>query len=250
MKKLAYVILIYTIAYTSSSSAQSNNQDALKLIRETANDICGTIPLNGTTTNINTKGNIKAEVNGLVKKLANLGIEGQADIKSSEYEGLSQGDIPTSIKDQRECKLTVFKILSDKFLTKTGKKDSSADSELINKGTINNYYVNSNQPPEPELKILSKTEEDNTDGSYTITYECFVDSKYITPAMMRVSIKANNLLYVAIIPQQRNGMSSIILHNVYRDSFKYEAEVQTPQGIYEIKVTTIRPEKVDLSAKF
>lgn len=89
---------------------------ALKEIADTADRLCGTVAPSGQVNNVKVVGDVKAELSGLVKKLANLGISGSGNFSSSTYEGVVQQELTTALKDVRECKLNVFKTLQEKLL--------------------------------------------------------------------------------------------------------------------------------------
>jgi hypothetical protein len=52
----------------------------------------------------------------LARRLATLGGSGSVDISSAKYQGLLQQDLPTALKDLRECKLKVFQELQTVIL--------------------------------------------------------------------------------------------------------------------------------------
>src|SRR6202011_4350234 len=54
---------------------------------------------------------IKAELSGLIKKLADLGIVGTGEVNHATYEGVVQQELATTLKDIRECKLKTLEIL-------------------------------------------------------------------------------------------------------------------------------------------
>jgi hypothetical protein len=61
-------------------------------------------------------GDVRAQLSGLAKRLADLGISGTGDITSESYEGILQGELATALKDMRECKLAVFNSLKQVLL--------------------------------------------------------------------------------------------------------------------------------------
>jgi hypothetical protein len=60
-----------------------------------------------------------AELNELLKKVANLGIEGAAKYQASEWQGVLQQDLAGQLNNSRNCKLEVYKDLKDKFLAQS-----------------------------------------------------------------------------------------------------------------------------------
>src|SRR5690349_21021884 len=68
-------------------------KQALELIRESANAICSNPPLQGSQRSVVLNAAGKAELSNLLKKLADLKVDGAAKYSSSEYEGLLQKDV-------------------------------------------------------------------------------------------------------------------------------------------------------------
>ena len=58
---------------------------------------------------------VKAALNGLAKGLADLGVSASENTSSSSYEGVVQQELPTALRDVRECKLRVFQTLQEKL---------------------------------------------------------------------------------------------------------------------------------------
>ena len=57
---------------------------------------------------------VKAELNGLAKGLADLGASASGNTSSSSFGGVIQQELPTALRDVRECKLRVFQTLQEK----------------------------------------------------------------------------------------------------------------------------------------
>jgi len=85
--------------------ARADNAAALTAIADTADRICGIVSTQGDVGSSKVQGDIHAELNGLARRLATLGGSGSVDISSSQYQGLLQQDLPTALRDVRECKL-------------------------------------------------------------------------------------------------------------------------------------------------
>ena len=108
---LSFLVTIFASSYTKAAS--TINQEALNMVADFADRICKNIPLEGTGSDLELSGNAKAELSGLINKIAELGIEGATKYKSLEYQGLLQKDLVTVLKASTECKLEVFKNLKD-----------------------------------------------------------------------------------------------------------------------------------------
>lgn len=100
-------------AYSQSLDAQTK---ALALITKTADEICSIVNHAGSSQSLKVKGDVRAQLNGLIRQLADLGISGAADFTADQYEGVIQADLASSIQRNSECKLKVFDKLSDKMI--------------------------------------------------------------------------------------------------------------------------------------
>ena len=116
-------------------------------------------------------------------------------------------------------------------------------------GGITARVVNINPPINPELRMLSKTEIDNADGSHTTTIQTQVSSP-ITPGLLMIKIEAQEILNVSIAPPPTNGFSSIVMRNVISGQNGFSAEIPSPRGNYDIVVTTRSAVPIRLSANF
>jgi hypothetical protein len=89
---------------------------ALRLIRETAADICNTIAQEGSSQSLELSGDVKAKLGGAVTKMADLGIEGAGKYRTEEFKGPLQQELARAIKDNANCRLEVLKLLQEKML--------------------------------------------------------------------------------------------------------------------------------------
>ena len=92
-------------------------QEALNLIADFADRFCKDVPLTTTAESIELSGKAKAELNGLLKKIADLGIEGAGKYQSSKSNGLLQKDLLEARKDSTNCRLKIWEDLEKKLLT-------------------------------------------------------------------------------------------------------------------------------------
>jgi hypothetical protein len=104
---------VTTDAYSQSLDAQTN---ALALITRTADGICSIVKQAGNSQSVKVKGDVKAQLTGLIKQLADLGISGAADFTADQYEGVIQADLAATIRSNSECKLKVFDKLVEKMV--------------------------------------------------------------------------------------------------------------------------------------
>lgn len=91
-------------------------KQALDLIANFADRFCKDIPLEATADSLELSGQAKAQLHGIVRKLAGLGIEGAGQYQSSEYQGLLQEDIVEGLRYSMDCRLQIWKDLKSTFL--------------------------------------------------------------------------------------------------------------------------------------
>ena len=109
--------MLLSIGVTTAADNLDNQTKALNIIADFANRICETVPQTGTSGNVELSGKAKAELNELLKKIANLGIEGAAQYQASEWKGVLQQELAEQLNRSRDCKLEVFKDLKDRLLS-------------------------------------------------------------------------------------------------------------------------------------
>jgi hypothetical protein len=112
-RQTACAIPVQIIAFILVSSikitfAWGDTPAALTAIADTADRICGIVATQGETQSSKVAGEVKAELSGLARRLASVGVSGAGDITSSSYQGVLQQDLPTTLRDVRDCKLKVF----------------------------------------------------------------------------------------------------------------------------------------------
>jgi hypothetical protein len=116
--KIAPIVVALMCVFTSGP-IHAETSEVLKEISETADRLCGYVAQSGHSSTLQLSGDVKAELSGLAKKLADLGVSGTGDINSAEYEGVVQQELTGALKDVRECKLKVFDTLQKKLVADT-----------------------------------------------------------------------------------------------------------------------------------
>jgi hypothetical protein len=109
--------LLLSVDVTTAADNFEKQTKALNIIADFANRICETVPQTGTSGNVELSGKAKAELNELLKKIANLGIEGAAKYQASEWKGVLQQELAGQLNRSRDCKLEVFRDLKDRLLS-------------------------------------------------------------------------------------------------------------------------------------
>ena len=103
------------VCCTSTLVHADNKADALNAIDDTADRICGFAASNGESQKTKIEGDVKAQLSGLVRHLADLGISGAGSVEIDNYVGVLQNDLPSTLSSIRDCKLKVFESLQEKF---------------------------------------------------------------------------------------------------------------------------------------
>jgi len=84
---------------------------ALEAILDAADRICVTPPLEEHHSTVVLSGNAKAKLNGVITKIADLGIEGAAAYTTENAKGVAQAKLADALKTGNDCKLTVLTTL-------------------------------------------------------------------------------------------------------------------------------------------
>src|ERR1700730_1790453 len=114
-------LAVWIAAFNSSAAfgQDAETKEALRLITETANQICQAPPLEQHSNGLDLSGDAKAKVGGLAGKLADLGIEGAAKYHSGHSAGVLQKDLITAILSGNDCRQHVFDTLVGILLNST-----------------------------------------------------------------------------------------------------------------------------------
>ena len=113
---LFFALLSVWLSGTPQAQDIGAQQAALKDIRETAADICYTIPQRGDQSDLHLSGEVDAKLAGVISRIADLGIKGAGELKNQHYQGVLREQLAATLKESADCKRDVFKILVDKML--------------------------------------------------------------------------------------------------------------------------------------
>lgn len=101
----------------SASAAQVDPQQ-IELIKNTAASICDVVnEAKGKKSDIQIKGDVKAQLSGLIGKVVDIGAGGAGTITQNEFEGLSQDATATALIGAQGCRERVFNKMFDKLTT-------------------------------------------------------------------------------------------------------------------------------------
>ncbi len=93
-----------------------DTQKVLDQITNTADKICNVVLNRGETNSKEVKGEVRAQLNGLASKLADIGVSGSDNINNEAYQNVLRTDLSATLKDNAACKLKVFDTLQIKLL--------------------------------------------------------------------------------------------------------------------------------------
>jgi hypothetical protein len=111
------MLLVPPLGAAFAQNPNAQNKEALQIISDFADRLCSKVPLEGSGSTVDLSGTGKAELDGLLKKMASLGIQGSAKYQQSQFQGLLQKDLVAALKTSTDCKLKVFEALKDKLLS-------------------------------------------------------------------------------------------------------------------------------------
>lgn len=129
---LRIILLIGAVfSFPSISTAETpldRQKQALDIIAEFADRFCKNIPLVGVGDAVELSVQGKAELSGIVKKLAVLGLEGASHYQNSEYQGLLQKDLIEGLKSNVDCRIRIWGDLKSTLLA-SAPKDPTVSQE-------------------------------------------------------------------------------------------------------------------------
>jgi hypothetical protein len=154
-----------------AAPVRADTPATLAAIADAADRICGIVATQGEAGSSKAQGEIHAELSGLARRLATIGGSATADITSSNYQGLLQADLPTTLKDIRECKLHVFEKLQATLLPGTTQAAGpGAPTADLLQAPANAPTIDTVKPANQreELGLYSCTNEANSITCYVV----------------------------------------------------------------------------------
>lgn len=121
---------IFSPCSTNADTELDRQKAALDMIADFADRFCKDIPLVGHGDRMELSGEAKAELSGIVKKLADLGLEGAGKYQQSEYQGLLQRDLIAGLKSSVDCRLKIWKDLKSTLVTESSPTVVAPDSDV------------------------------------------------------------------------------------------------------------------------
>lgn len=112
---IVFLLAVLPLDQNAFATTQ-DTREALDTIADFADRFCKEISLKGSHTNIELSGSTKADLRGLLKKIADLELNGDAALESEEFEGVLQQDLVKALENSTDCRLEIWKDLKNKLL--------------------------------------------------------------------------------------------------------------------------------------
>lgn len=106
---------VFLASLTISNPGLAQNIDlqrqTLQMITSTADSICNIVTSSGSSSSTEVQGNVRAQLEGLARRLGEAGINGSGRITSDQYQGVIREQLATTLDNNAKCKLEVFQSL-------------------------------------------------------------------------------------------------------------------------------------------
>jgi len=130
-------------------------KEALDVIADFADKVCKDIPLSGDEGEYELSGEASAELDGLIKKLVNLGIKVTAKYKKSKYEGVHREDLVKALKNSADCKLEVFRELKLQLLGEGHSDDDPLEIVNYDEEGLREFFERRGNTPEMVARLVT-----------------------------------------------------------------------------------------------
>ncbi|MBQ4860508.1 hypothetical protein J8L98_02220 [Pseudoalteromonas sp. MMG013] len=109
------------------SYARTAEHDVANLAVQTANQICQSPQSYGSNHKLEIQGDLKANLGGVLKKLAKLNGNANAQYVAEEWVGVNQVQLADAMRDSNSCKLTVFKMIMQSSVQSGWQEKNASD---------------------------------------------------------------------------------------------------------------------------
>jgi hypothetical protein len=161
---VALLISLVVMGSACAADASLERQiSALKVMNGFAEQYCE-VPLNGGASDLSLSGGFHGEFKGLLKKLANIGIQVTPKYQSAKWQGALQKDIAGLVREKLRCKIEVLKYLQDKLLEPVSPKSGEGSNKygLSSKTYARLLYTTDRQTKTIEALVGQLGEKDKT----------------------------------------------------------------------------------------
>ncbi|SAL52440.1 hypothetical protein [Caballeronia concitans] len=108
-------VLLLSLIPAGAAISEDTSQQALDTIANFADRLCQTVPIDIQSSRVELNGSAKAELAGVIKKLANFGVDGAGKYSTDESKNVLQKDLAQTLQGSRDCRLQVWNDLKTKF---------------------------------------------------------------------------------------------------------------------------------------
>ena len=146
------------------STAQA--QDAQSEFKKTADEVCLTVEQSGGRKEAELSAGAEAKVNNFLRYLAGLNVSASGKSKTESYQGVSQQELAAVLRDARNCRLEVFKLMNKSALSAPPMPTPrqtvplipapNAQPEAASQKAPNSAVSNVPPEPSPQQNALSK----------------------------------------------------------------------------------------------
>jgi hypothetical protein len=128
----AEVFLVCGMLPSAAPAEDLTNQSAaLQVITKAADDICYTIPQEGSRSETRLSGEARSDLNTAISKLVGLGFKGAAVYENEEHNGVLQSELAATLRTSIDCKKNVFDTLERKMLGPLSEEEQKPLPTLI-----------------------------------------------------------------------------------------------------------------------
>jgi hypothetical protein len=120
MRTIVVGISLWLVAQTPAVAQDAQQYSlALKAIRDTANDVCDRVSQEGQKSETKLSGDVEAKLNGVIGKVADLGLKGTGEFQKEQHKGVIQKELATVLMHTADCRKDVFDKLVERILPPT-----------------------------------------------------------------------------------------------------------------------------------
>lgn len=112
---ISKVILAFLLAFAFflKANAQQVTKEQLDMIADFADRLCQEMELAGEEFSLS--GQAEADLGSILKRLADIGVEGAADFSLKRYSGFTQEDLLEAMRESNQCKTIVWRDLQNQI---------------------------------------------------------------------------------------------------------------------------------------
>lgn len=246
------LVILFLFANQAWSDELDKKKKALDIISDIADRICYSVPLHGSSNKVEISGEAKAELTGVTKKLADIGLKGAAKYESAEYQGVLQSDLAKTLRNSSDCKKDVYRMLIDRLMPVQMNKKASK-KEATHKKAFSFFVVPDSIDVSPgyNKKSLIKIVNNQDFPLYQIDLQISVEKGDLSVDDIKLNPKdeakiksnlggvivSNDVFGLGVITNEGKREDHIIIYDVDAHSTKeYFAEINANKARQQSKI--------------